>query len=386
MTKDGLPEISENVYRERIEAACNHLAKRGLELGILFDPEDIYWLTGYQTIGYFTFQCLAVSRDGRLYLISRRVNQGLARANRIIGEFVAIEDTQDPVTVLAEFLLARTPGNGLLGLQTDAWYFTVEHYHRLADRVGASRLHHWNDALKPHRLIKSEAELARVRMAGEAALKALHAAYDEIRPGCTENDIAAAMHDAGIRAGSEYLGHAPLVVAGTRTALCFATWQRHQVHEGDVVLLEAAGCIDRYHAMVARSVVVGEPTAEQRRVADTILAVLETAVETIRPGIPAGEVDRAARAKAIEAGLGDYFGHRVGYGIGIGFPPNWSEGHIYAIRSNSDLVLAPGMTFHIVPTLFTPEFGMCFSESVVVTEDGCDVLTPCSRNLWAKGI
>ncbi|MCV6605191.1 MAG: hypothetical protein OIF34_07785, partial [Porticoccaceae bacterium] len=71
--------------------------------------------------------------------------------------------------------------------------------------------------------------------------------------------------------------------------------------------------------------------------------------------------------------------------IGIGFPPNWSEGHIYAIRPDDPLVLQPNMTFHIVPTLFVEDFGMCFSESVRVTDSGCEVLTPYPRKLFTAG-
>lgn len=379
-----MEELSDDTYRARVRRVSGRLKDRGLEAGLLFDPEDIYWLTGYQTIGYFTFQALAVFASGKVCLVSRRVNQGLANANRVIDRFVAIEDTDDPVDVLSAFLAAQTGETAGLGMQRDAWYLTVEQHCRLEAGLRSKSMVSWNDGVKPERVIKTHAELERIRAAAQAALAALNGAYEAIEPGCSENDIAAAMHAAGIRAGSEYLGHAPLVVAGERTALCFATWRRHEVRKGDVVLLEAAGCIDRYHAMVARSVVVGTPSTVHQRAADTLLAVLETAVETIRPGVQAGEVDRAARAKAEDAGLGDYFGHRLGYGIGIGFPPNWAEGHIYALRPGSEEVLKPGMTFHIVPTFFTPEFGMCFSESVVVTESGCEVLTPCARRLWTK--
>ena len=149
-----------------------------------------------------------------------------------------------------------------------------------------------------------------------------------------------------------------------------------------VVLLEAAGCIDRYHAIVARPVVVGAPTAQQQDAADALQGVLESAIETIRPGLTAGEVDRTCRQVVEQRGFGKYFKHRSAYGIGIGFPPNWSEGHIYAIRPDDPLVLEPNMTFHVIPTLFLDDFGMCFSDSVKVTETGCEPLTNFPRRLF----
>ncbi|MCZ7597328.1 MAG: Xaa-Pro peptidase family protein [Gammaproteobacteria bacterium] len=224
--------------------------------------------------------------------------------------------------------------------------------------------------------------MERMKMAARAAEKGLKAAIAAVAPGRTENDVAAAMFQASISAGSEYLGHPPLVVTGEATALCFAMWRRRPIRRGDVVLLETAGCIDRYHAMLSRPVVVGEPTAEHRHAAAALQRVLETAIESIAPGRTAGEVDARCRAIVDKRGLGEYFRHRAAYGIGIGFPPNWSEGHIFAIRPDDPLVLEPNMTFHVIPTLFKESFGMCFSDSVRVTETGCELITDFPRRLF----
>ena len=110
------------------------------------------------------------------------------------------------------------------------------------------------------------------------------------------------MFEASIAAGSEYLGHPPLVVAGETTSLCFAMWRRREIKRGDVVLLETAGCIDRYHAILSRPVVVGEPTPVQQEAADALKGVLEAAVDAIKPGVEAGEVDRACRRIVEEKG------------------------------------------------------------------------------------
>ena len=131
--------------------------------------------------------------------------------------------------------------------------------------------------------------------------------------------------------------------------------------------------------MAATSVVVGPATPIQRESARGILEVLETAIDTIRPGIRSKDVDAACRRVTEQADVSQYFLHRTGYGIGIGFPPNWSEGHFLALRKDDDTVLEPGMTFHCVPTLFRDSFGMCFSTSIVVTDSGCEILTPYPR-------
>ncbi len=377
----GMPPLSAALYAERLQCIQEALGQRDLGGLLLFDPENMFWLTGYQTIGYFTFQAMLVPLAGAPVVISRIVNRDLALAHVTIGAFEAVVDTADPVEVLAQALDRHAAGSRL-GLELSSRYLSVRDHQRLGALTGAE-LVDGSGIIEPWRPVKHDSEIERMRRAARAAEAGLAAAIDAVAPGRTENDVAAAMFQASIAAGSEYLGHPPLVVAGEATSLCFAMWQRREIHRGDVVLLETAGCVDRYHAMLSRPVVVGRPSAEHQRAADALQAVLETAIAEIRPGVAAAEVDRRCRREVEKRGMGAYFRHRSAYGIGIGFPPNWSEGHIFAIRPDDDLVLAPNMTFHVIPTLFTPSFGMCFSDSVRVTEDGCEVLTDFPRKLFS---
>ena len=380
---EGILPAPLDVYRDRLARVQQDLRNQGLAGALLFDPENLFWLTGYQTIGYFTFHATFIGIDTAPVIIARVVNRDLALAYPTIADFEPVDDTADPVDVLTRFLRKAADGKEI-GVETGSRYLAVSDYTRLRTAAPCS-FADWNGAIESERPVKSDREIDSMRRAASAAEAGLRAAIDEIAPGKTENDIAGAMFNASIRAGSEYLGHPPLVVAGETTALCFAMWQRREVRQGDVVLLEAAGCVDRMHAMLSRPVVVGEPSNEHVEAADALQGVLESAIGAIRPGLTAGEVDRLCRSVVEKRGLGSYFRHRAAYGIGIGFPPNWSEGHIYAIRPDDPLVLQPNMTFHIIPTLFKKTFGMCFSDSVRVTDDGCELLTNFPRKLFTAG-
>lgn len=378
-TASALP-ASIHEYQERLAWLQSELRRRRLAGILLFDPENVFWLTGYQTIGYFTFHATFVGLDGPPTIIARVVNRDLAMSYPTIGAFEAIVDTADPISVLSGFLASNTKDESI-GVETSSRHLSVADHSRLIVEAPCKFVGH-NGIIESRRAVKADWEIDKMHLAARAAEAGLQAAIDEIAPGKTENDIAAAMFDGCIRAGSEYLGHPPLVVAGPTTSLCFAMWQRRQVHEGDVVLLESAGCVDRLHAMLSRPVIVGKPTDEQIEAADALQGVLKAAIEAIQPGLTAGEVDRLCRDVVEKRGLGSFFRHRAAYGIGIGFPPNWSEGHIYAIRPDDPLILQPNMTFHVIPTLFKPTFGMCFSDSVVVTEKGCELLTNFPRRLF----
>ncbi|WP_112323745.1 M24 family metallopeptidase [Oceanibium sediminis] len=369
----------EPVYAERLDLVQQDLLARGLSGAILFDPENMFWLAGYQTIGYFTFQAMFVPTSGKPVLITRVVNRDMALALPTIADAVAIFDTQDHVEVLAGYLLGRQ-SKARLGLEITSRYLNIGDYNRLSEKLGG-RLTPWTGVIEEQRMVKSEDELVRMRRAARAVEAGMEEALKTIAVGKTDNDLAAALYRGSIAAGSEYIGHPPMVVSGPRSELCFALWKRNTIEKGDVVLLEGAGCVDRYHAMMSRSAVVGPPSDEHKATADALIEILEAAVENIRPGAIAGEVDFAVRSRVEKRGLGRYFKSRTAYGIGIGFPPNWAEGHIYSIRPHDPLVLKPNMTFHIIPTMFRKGFGMAISDSVRVTENGCELLTNHPRDL-----
>ncbi len=370
----------EEEFARRLQLVQQELDKTDLAAALLFDPENIYWLTGYQTIGYFTFQALWVPATGLPVLVTRIVNRDLALALPTIGEVVPILDTEDHVEILAAFLARAVGPLTKIGLETDAWYLKLKDYRRLVSLAGVD-FADWDGFIQRQRITKTAAQIDRMRQAARAAEAGIDAALKAIAPGKTDNDVAAALYRGSIEAGSEYFGHPPMVVAGPRSALCFALWRRKEIQRGDVVLLEGAGVIDRYHALMARSAVVGPPNDEHKATADALIGILETAVENIRPGLPAGEIDRLCRARIEKKGLEKYFKSRTAYGIGIGFPPNWAEGHIYAIRPDDPMIIQPNMTFHVIPTLFREDFGMAISDSVRVTEEGCEVLTQYPRDL-----
>ena len=369
----------EPVYANRLSMIQRDLVERDLVGAVLFDPENMYWLSGYQTIGYFTFQAMFVPPSGKPVIITRVVNRDMALALPTIADAIPVFDTEDHVDVLEAYLVEFAAA-GQVGIETTSRYLNIHDYTRLADRLGP-RFAPFTGVIEANRMIKTEDELDRMRAAARAVEAGIENAISAIAPGKTDNDLAAALYQGSIAAGSEYIGHPPMVVTGPRSELCFALWKRNTIEAGDVVLLEGAGCVDRYHAMMSRSAVVGKATDEHKATSDALIEILETAVASIRPGITAGAVDHACRSKVEKRGLGQYFKSRTAYGIGIGFPPNWAEGHIYSIRPDDPMILQPNMTFHVIPTMFREGFGMAISDSVRVTDNGCEVLTNYPRDL-----
>ena len=242
--------FSEEIYAERLAVVQLDLNARNLEGALLFDPENMFWLTGYQTIGYFTFQAMFVRVTGKPVIITRVVNRDMALALPTIGDAISVFDTEDHVDVLVDYLVSAVP-RGQIGIETTSRYLNVHDHTRLSDQVG-SRLQPFTGAIESHRMLKGPAELDRMRAAARAVEAGMANALRTIAVGKTDNDLAAALYQGSIAAGSEYIGHPPMVVTGPRSELCFALWKRNTIQKGDVVLLEGAGCVDRYHAMMSR--------------------------------------------------------------------------------------------------------------------------------------
>ncbi len=132
-----------------------------------------------------------------------------------------------------------------------------------------------------------------------------------------------------------------------------------------------------------RTVVVGTPTPKVRDMSSLVIEGLNAAIAAIRPGITSGEVDDVCRGIMERAGYYDNFRKRTGYSVGFGFPPSWNEGHIVSLRKNDRTPLAPGMVFHLPVAL--RDYGVScvgLSETVLVTDRGCEALTHYPRKLF----
>lgn len=172
----------------------------------------------------------------------------------------------------------------------------------------------------------------------------------------------------------------PLVSSGPRAGVPHATWRRRILQPGDPVFLELAASHDRYHAALMRSLWIGPPPAEARRMMDVALRALDAALAALQPGRPCSDPHDAAQAVIDGAGYAEAFRKRIGYSMGIAFAPDWGEGALLSLFAGVDRVLEPGMVFHLPATLRRfGAFTVGASETVIVTPSGPEVLSDLPR-------
>ncbi|MCL4459924.1 MAG: Xaa-Pro peptidase family protein [Chloroflexi bacterium] len=382
--RNDLP-FSMDEYRARLARVRQRLVEEELDVMIVNTQENIYYLTGYTTTGYWTYQALLLPQDGEPMMVVRHFEAPNVEAYSWLDGYVSYHDNEDPIQVLKTTLAKAKLQDKRIGVEKDCQFVTIRHFERLLAALPEAKIKDCSGLIEGSRLVKSEREIEYIRKAAEIASISMAAAIQAVREGTTENDLAIEAYRASIGNGSEYIANPFFVAAGTRSGFAHATWSGGRIQKGDVVYFELAGCVQRYHAALMRTVVVGQPSEIIDKAAQAAINAVNGAIRTMRPGIMAGEVDQAAREVVSAAGLAECFRHRTGYSIGIAYPPGWTEGHIMDLKPGDPRMLQAGMVFHLPLVLLVPSVGgIGFSETVLVTKDGCEVLTKADRSLLVR--
>ncbi|POX51825.1 peptidase M24 family protein [Streptomyces sp. Ru71] len=358
-------------YRARMERAARTAADAGLA-GLLVAPgPDLVWLTGYAPTAVterLTLLVLAPGRDPVLVVPTLEAPDAAHAAGASALTLRDWTDGTDPYAATADLLDA----GGRFGISDNTWAL---HLLGLQRALPGSSYAALTDALPMLRAVKDAAELRLLAAAGAAA----DAAFEEIRTvpfaGRREREVGADLADLLRRFGHSQVDFT-IVGSGPNGANPHHEVGDRVIERGDMVVLDFGGLKDGYGSDTTRTVHVGEPTDEERRVHDIVREAQEAGCAAVRPGVACQEVDRAARKVIEDAGYGKYFIHRTGHGIGVTThePPYMIEGE--------EQPLVPGMCFSVEPGIYLPgRFGVRIEDIVTVTEDGGRRLNNTTREM-----
>ena len=272
----------------RLRAVRASTEARGWDAVVLNAPENLYYLSGYQSLGYFAYQVLVVPVDAEPCFVVRYGERGNVWGRSSIQDLALWRILRDPVAVtktVLERIAARR-----VGIELQSWFFTPAMAQRLAAACPHLTFEDCTGLVEAHRVLKSPEEIAYVRAAARVSVAALTAGIEAVGRAERDLDIAAAVYAAMIRAGGEYPPLPPLVTTGWATTLFHNTWSGRPLQAGDVVELEIPGVVGRYMAAVSRTAVRGEPPAY-------VVERHQVAVESLAAGHAAmGPASRAPRS------------------------------------------------------------------------------------------
>jgi Xaa-Pro dipeptidase len=233
------------------------------------------------------------------------------------------------------------------------------------------------------RMVKSPQELETMRQAARIAGRGMEAAVHAIKPGATENEVAADAIYAMRKAGASGTAVPIFVNSGVRSLWLHGTATDKTIERGDLVVITLVPVFRGYCVDLTRMAVVGQPTDDQRRLFDTYVAAQRAAIEAAKPGVAVSELDRAAEAVVKDAGFGEHYVKGMGHGIGLRF----EETPAPTIHpKHASVKLQEGMTIAVGhPTLAVPAIGgVRLEDTGLVTASGWQGITDYPKELFIR--
>ena len=317
--------------------------------------------------------CLLFPRDGENILYVYGVNYEQAKAE---GKGFRVELVRRDENLAAK-VAAQVKDYGIRKLAFDA--LTFENYRGLAKFLrGKAKLKPQGKLVWELRKVKDAEEIELMRKAGELTCEGMKAAYEFIRPGVREYEVAAEIEYAMRRKGSWGTAFDTIVASGVRSAYPHGGCTDREIHEGDLVVVDIGASYRYYRSDMTRTLVAGKPLEKQKRLYEIVKTAQQSAVQAIKPKVKAKDIDAKARKVIEEAGYGEHFVHSLGHGVGLEVhePPTLSQ--------QSKDRLAVGNVVTVEPGIYIVGFGgIRIEDTVLVKEHGSEKFTDDWYNLEA---
>nr|WP_269448159.1 M24 family metallopeptidase [Lentibacillus sp. JNUCC-1] len=382
-------------YQERLLKTKREMEKAGIEVLLINNPSNMYYLTGYDAWSFYVEQMVIVALKWEQPVwLGRQMDAAGARMTTWISHenIIGYPDdyvqslTKHPMMFAADYLTEHGLDTAHVGLEMDAYFFSAYAYETLKTHLPNVQFKHAGLLVNKLRMIKSDYEIEHMKKAGRIVENAMYQAEQAIYPGARQCDAAAQIYSGLISGTPEYGGDYPAIVpmlpTGERTAAPHLTWSDQPFKDGELVIVEMAGCYKRYHAPLARTLSLGKPNERMVELSKIVVEGLNEALDAVKPGVTCAEVEAAWRKATSRYGIEKE--SRLGYSTGLSYPPDWGE-HTASLRPGDQTVLQPNMTFHMIPALWFDYEGIEISETFRVTETGHEVLSNYTRDLIIKG-
>ena len=376
--------FEEQELADRRSRACAAMNVDGLDGLLMFRQESMYYLSGYDTFGYVFFQCLLLTQDGKMTLLTRAPDLRQAQNTSVIKDIRIWVDRPDadPAMELREILDEHGLRGRSLGVEYDAYGLTAANGKRLESAMdGFCTLRDASQLVTRLRVVKSAAEIAYVRRAAALADDALDAAIAVAAPGVSEGSVLAAMQGAVFEGGGDYPGNPFIIGSAEDALLCRTKTGRRDLSQNDQLNLEWAGSYRHYHAAMFRTMVFGEVPDRQKEMYGVAYDALMAVEDALRPGNTIGQVFKAHADVMDKAGMQEHRLNACGYSMGATYAPNWMDWPM--LYADNPVVIEPGMVYFCHMIIFDSErqLAMCLGETVLTTDGAAERLSRSSLDM-----
>lgn len=361
------------IYEQRIARVQQLMDGSGSELLVLFPSANMLYLSGFYDEPGERLLFLLVPQEGDPLFLAPALYRDQIRQRSPVQDIRIWKDSDGPTALLTRALAELGLKEAGVLVDDTMWAMFLLLLKAALPQASFSPA---SQVMVPLRMRKTPDELHHMAEAGAIADKAFEEIIELRFTGLTELQLAAALEEAMRRRGAEKIAFETLVASGPNSALPHYRAGQRRIESGDVIILDFGCRVHGYCSDITRTVVCKKPSREIKGVYEIVKEAQEGAVQAVRPGVAAEDVDRAARAWITRAGYGERFIHRAGHGIGLEVheAPYINEGNRLQVEER--------MTFSVEPGIYLPDrFGVRVEDIVAVTETGVARLNHCTREL-----
>ena len=381
-------------YKLRLKKVQASMQKKGIELLISQDPSNMNYLTGYDAWSFYYAQCVIVhvNADEPICFVRDQDAGGAFIKTYVKKENIIVYDEhyihtwpKHPYDYLVKIIKDKKWDKLSIGLEMDAHYFTAFCYEKIKQGLPNAKIKDSERLVNWARLVKSNTEIDYMKSAAKISEIGMKTAFDVIKPGVRQCDavgeIQKALFYGTPEFGGEYSSIATLLPTGKGTSASHLTATQDKFVEGEATIVELSGVYKRYHAPMARTVLLGEPDQLKIDTMKKTIEALQAGIDATKPGNKVNDVAQAFWKVLDKYGIEKK--SRTGYSIGIGYPPDWGE-HTLNIYKGDMTLLEQNVCFHMIAVMQFGDWGVEASEAIRVTDKGAELFCNMSKELHVK--
>lgn len=372
-------------WNRRYNEVIRKINEKKLDAVIITSTENIFYLTGFNTTGYYYFQTLVIPAEGEPFLLVRKMERlGALTQTWLKKENIfSYYDTEDPLNILSN-KLRKYKKVKKIGYEKESALFPATHQEKLIYMIPSIEFIDMFGLVEEIRQCKSDQEINVMKLAGKATIAGMKGGIESIKIGVCDNEIASCIYRDMFKEGGEYPACPSFVAVGERGAIGHATWNGRIVKNNDLVFLEVGGCKYRYHAPMMRTCYVGSKLPKMIKEAEELLnECLEKCMDEMKPGTIIRDVDMLSKRILNKNTFNYVYDNRLGYSVGCAFSPGWGEDTVITINGTEEREFKLNMMFHLIPFMMIPGIGSVgISETVQIKESGAKSIFDFPRKIF----
>ena len=384
--------FSKAEYLSRVKKVKSKMLDNNIDVLLVASPANQFYITGYDGWSFYTPQMVLISlSEKEPYWIGRKMDAVGAKFTAFLDKknivsypdkYVASQNIH-PINFIVNFIKSKKLDKKNIGVEMDDYYYTAQWHEILVKGLPNAKFLNAFLLVNWVRMVKSNQELTYMRNAGKIANLAMKKAMKKVKIGIRQCDVIAELNKFTTKGTKEIGGtftcKPPNAMVGKFCSAPHLSWTDEKLKKNQIFYIELGGAKHRYHVPLARCIYTGKVPKKIQRLAKIIEEGLNGVLNKVKPGVTGHELENTW--KKIISKYGVKKDSRIGYPIGIGYPPTWGE-LTTSFRKGDKNILKENMTFHCIPALWLQNYGIVISESFVIKKKGAERLTNYQQKLF----